>query len=63
MSGGPTLNEAGEIIGINVATSGNEISFLVPAVHLSKILARLQARDFKAETNFFRTYLQTIIGR
>jgi hypothetical protein len=53
MSGGPTLNEAGEIIGINVATSGNEISFLVPAEHLSRILERLKLRDFKAETNFF----------
>jgi len=53
MSGGPTLNEAGEIIGINVATSGNEISFLVPAEHLSTILARLEARDFLATENFF----------
>jgi hypothetical protein len=53
MSGGPTLNEAGQIIGINVATSGNEISFLVPAEHLSVILGRLKLRNFKAEDNFF----------
>ncbi|HIQ15144.1 MAG TPA: serine protease, partial [Leucothrix sp.] len=31
MSGGPTLDEKGNIVGINVATSGNAISFLVPA--------------------------------
>lgn len=53
MSGGPTLNEAGQIIGINVATSGNEISFLVPAEHLSTILGRLKLRNFQAEDNFF----------
>ena len=30
MSGGPTVNEKGEVIGINVATAGNQIGFLVP---------------------------------
>ena len=53
MSGGPTLNEAGQVIGINVATSGNEISFLVPAEYLSTILGRLKLRDYKAENSFF----------
>ena len=53
MSGGPTLDEAGKVIGINVATSGNEISFLVPAEHLSTILGRLKLRNFLAEDNFF----------
>lgn len=46
MSGGPTLNEEGKVIGINVATSGNEISFLVSAEYLSVILDRLKDRDF-----------------
>lgn len=31
MSGGPTLTQAGKVVGINVATEGNQISFLVPA--------------------------------
>jgi len=30
MSGGPTLNSRGEVIGINVSTAGNQVSFLVP---------------------------------
>ena len=30
MSGGPTITNEGNIIGINVATAGNSISFLVP---------------------------------
>lgn len=30
MSGGPVVNKAAEVVGINVATSGNSIGFLVP---------------------------------
>lgn len=47
MSGGPTLDENGNIIGINVATSGNDISFLVPAEYLTIVLERLQQTNFK----------------
>lgn len=31
MSGGPALDEYGNVIGINVATSGNGVGFLIPA--------------------------------
>ncbi len=47
MSGGPTLDEFGNIIGINVATSGNDISFLVPAEYLQVVLDRLEQTSFK----------------
>jgi len=47
MSGGPTLDENGNIIGINVATSGNDISFLVPAEYLTIVLDRLKETNFK----------------
>ena len=47
MSGGPTLDENGNIIGINVATSGNDISFLVPAEYLTVVLERLEQTSFK----------------
>ena len=30
MSGGPTINASGEVVGVNVSTRGQEISFLVP---------------------------------
>ena len=53
MSGGPTLNEAGNIIGINVATAGNNISFLVPADYLKIILKRLKASDYAPIKNRF----------
>ncbi len=40
MSGGPALNSQGEVVGINVATSGNQISFLVPATYLEALLEK-----------------------
>ncbi|MBU2864210.1 serine protease [Reinekea forsetii] len=39
MSGGPVFNASGELTGINVATSGNQVSFLVPAKKLTRFLA------------------------
>lgn len=40
MSGGPVLNSAGQVIGVNVATSGNQISFLVPLDRLADLINR-----------------------
>jgi serine protease Do len=40
MSGGPVLNSAGQVIGVNVATAGNQISFLVPLQYLLALLER-----------------------
>jgi hypothetical protein len=38
MSGGPTLNARGEVIGVNVSTAGNNLSFLVPVRYLQVLL-------------------------
>jgi len=49
MSGGPTLDDKGNIIGINVATSGNDISFLVPAeikANSQKILQKIAKNEW-----------------
>ena len=37
MSGGPTFDERGRVIGINVATARNDISFIVPTRYLRRI--------------------------
>lgn len=42
MSGGPALNREGEVVGVNVATAGSQLSFLVPA---EKAVALLRHRD------------------
>lgn len=38
MSGGPVLDQQGEVIGINVATAGNQVGFLIPARFASRLL-------------------------
>ena len=40
MSGGPAFNRDGDIIGVNVSTGGDQISFLVPAVYLQQLITR-----------------------
>ena len=42
MSGGPVVNKATEVVGINVATSGNQIGFLVPHDKLFKLFMAYQ---------------------
>ncbi|MFH1157388.1 MAG: serine protease [Pseudomonadota bacterium] len=39
MSGGPAIGHDGSVAGINVATAGNQISFLVPVEPLRRLLA------------------------
>jgi len=53
MSGGPTLDENGNIVGINVATTGTAISFLVPAEYLSVVLDRLKENSFNPVSDRF----------
>jgi hypothetical protein len=40
MSGGPVVDRQGAVVGVNVATAGNQIGFLVPARHVAELLAR-----------------------
>ena len=44
MSGGPAFNTQGEIIGINVASAGNQVSFLVPAARAANSAQRHRPR-------------------
>lgn len=43
MSGGPVVNPEGLVVGVNVATAGNQIGFLVP---LTKIHALIGTKNF-----------------
>ncbi len=42
MSGGPVVNANAEVVGINVATSGNQIGFLVPHEKLVRLFEALK---------------------
>ncbi|MFT6895744.1 MAG: serine protease Do [Paraglaciecola sp.] len=39
MSGGPVVNSQGQVVGVNVATAGNQIGFLIPLNKLQTLLA------------------------
>jgi hypothetical protein len=43
MSGGPAVTPAGALVGVNVATMGEELAFLVPAEFVTQLLGRLPA--------------------
>lgn len=43
MSGGPAIDRNGNVIGVNVATAGNQVSFLVPSRHVIELLTRDEA--------------------
>jgi len=53
MSGGPALNKLGEVVGVNVATAGGQLSFLVP---VNKVLALIE-KVTKVEENSFQDEL------
>ncbi|NNC54297.1 MAG: trypsin-like peptidase domain-containing protein, partial [Pseudomonadales bacterium] len=45
MSGGPAVSESGNVVGINVSKGGEQISFLVPVVHLRALLNKTRAAE------------------
>ena len=73
MSGGPTFNDRGDAIGINVATARNDISFIVPSRFLRELVDAgspgfAEEVDLKAEVArqvlaYERRYLQQIVAQ
>ena len=51
MSGGPAIDGIGQVVGVNVSTAGNDISFLVPVQFLSVLLDRTDPAGPDASIN------------
>ena len=52
MSGGPAINATGEVVGVNVATAGSQLSFLVPAnnaIELVNAARVIDPNDYQRE--------------
>lgn len=49
MSGGPAIDNKGHVIGINVATYGNQLSFLVPVDYLKDLYETIKDKDEKVK--------------
>jgi serine protease Do len=62
MSGGPALTQAGKVVGINVATEGNQISFLVPAERATALLNRTAQVETPAAGSFLAEVGQQILA-
>jgi S1-C subfamily serine protease len=52
MSGGPTVRDDGVVVGINVATAGNQLSFLVPVSHARSLLSQAAEAGYTPPTTF-----------
>lgn len=67
MSGGPTLNDIGEVVGVNVATAGSQLSFLVPAKHAIDLVGskkQISPGNYEAEiAKQISQWQQTRIGQ
>ena len=48
MSGGPALNRNGQVVGVNVATAGSQLSFLIPTSKIKHLLQQSSKLDSKA---------------
>lgn len=52
MSGGPAILSDGRVVGVNVATAGDEVGFLVPAAKGRELMARAAAWGRAPEKDF-----------
>ena len=62
MSGGPTLTDEGAVVGINVSTAGDELSFLVPVERAQALLATVTAPNYRPPDSFLDVVARQIIA-
>ncbi|MHB8872272.1 MAG: S1C family serine protease [Myxococcaceae bacterium] len=60
MSGGPTITADGTVVGVNVATGGDQLGFLVPISHALLLLERARAGGQASTTHLLRARDQLV---
>lgn len=66
MSGGPTFDQSGAVVGINVSTARNDISFIVPTRYLEPLVAQRQSDPeilLSGISQQIKDYQQTFLSR
>jgi len=58
MSGGPVVDSVGNIVGVNVASAGNQLGFLVPVKALNELLSRAESQKDLNNQAFIAKQLQ-----
>lgn len=61
MSGGPTLDRNGRVVGVNVSTAGNQLSFLVPVKYLANLFKESLTYDKDNPPDFDKHIEQQLI--
>lgn len=54
MSGGPTISVEGQVVGVNVSTAGNQVSFLVPVEHAQELYKTIRKTGFIKPKDFLQ---------
>jgi hypothetical protein len=60
MSGGPAVTGSGSVVGVNVATAGNQVSFLVPVERAAALLAQATKAGYRPPTGLLATVARQI---
>jgi len=61
MSGGPAITQDGRVVGVNVSTAGNQVSFLVPIERAGGLLAEVTQPDHAAPKDFLDIIRQQLL--
>lgn len=62
MSGGPTITAGGRVVGVNVSTAGNQVSFLVPVDRAVALAARATAPGYHPPDRLLDDVDEQILG-
>jgi hypothetical protein len=62
MSGGPAINSKGQIVGVNVATAGSQLSFLVPARFIKAMMLELDIKSGIASDGFLSLVEEQVLA-
>ncbi len=54
MSGGPAVNASGKVVGVNVATAGNQVSFLVPVKAVVQLMEKTLGNEKEGPEDFLK---------
>jgi serine protease Do len=62
MSGGPTVAASGEVVGVNVSTAGEQVSFLVPVNRAAALIATAHRPGFQRSDSLIKEVARQLLA-